>query len=86
MIIIWTNLVDFEFSMLYTKILPQSFFGSGDDFQVFTIYGHGGHLVQLHGTFEQIGNTVSTKGPMWNLVKIAQAVSEKKTFKNYRIL
>ena len=36
--------------------------------------------------FEQIGNTLLTEGPMRNLVKIAQAVSEKKTFKNYTIL
>ena len=35
--------------------------------------------------FDQIGNTLSTEGPMWNLVKTAQAVSEK-TFKNYAIL
>ena len=31
---------------------------------------------------KQIGNTLLTEGPMWNLVKIAQIVSEKKTFKN----
>ena len=30
--------------------------------------------------------TPSTEGPMWNLVKIGQAVSEKKTFKDYEIL
>ena len=38
--------------------------------------------------FEQIGNTLLTEGPLWNLVKItqAQAVKEKKTFKNYTIL
>ena len=36
--------------------------------------------------FEQIGNTLLTEGPMWNLVKIAQMVSEKQTFKNYTIL
>ena len=36
--------------------------------------------------FEQIGNTLPTEGPVRNLVKIAQAVSEKKTFKNYTIL
>ena len=36
--------------------------------------------------FEQIGKSLWTEGPMWNLVKIAQAVSEKKTFKNYTIL
>ena len=35
--------------------------------------------------FEQIGNTLLTEGPMWNLVKISQTVSEK-TFKNYTIL
>ena len=32
--------------------------------------------------FEQIVNTLSTQSPIGNLVKIAQAVSEKKTFKN----
>ena len=36
--------------------------------------------------FEQIGNTHSTEGPMCNLVKIAQVLSEKKTFKYYTIL
>ena len=36
--------------------------------------------------FEQIDNTISTKSPVWNLVKIGQAVSEKKTFKDYDIL
>ena len=35
--------------------------------------------------FEQTGNTLSTEDPMRNLVKIAQAVSEKK-FKNCTIL
>ena len=35
--------------------------------------------------FEQIDNTPSTEGPMWNLVKIGQAVSEK-MFKDYEIL
>ena len=28
--------------------------------------------------FEQCVNTLSTESPMWNLVKIARAVSEKK--------
>ena len=35
--------------------------------------------------FDQIVNTPSKEGPMWNLVKIGQAVSEK-TFKDYAIL
>ena len=33
--------------------------------------------------FEQIGNTLLIEGPMWNLVKIAQAVSETKTLHNF---
>ena len=36
--------------------------------------------------FEEIGNTLSTEDLVWNLVNIAHAVSEKKTFKNYAIL
>ena len=34
--------------------------------------------------FEQTDNMPSTEGPRWNLVKIGQAVSEKKTFKDYK--
>ena len=39
--------------------------------------------ILFNGTepFEHIGNIFSTEGPMWNLMKTAQAVSEKKTFK-----
>ena len=29
--IIWTNLVDLASTMLYTKIQPQSFLGSGEE-------------------------------------------------------
>ena len=36
--------------------------------------------------FDQIVNTLSTEGPMRNLVKIAQALLEKKTLKNFTIL
>ena len=36
--------------------------------------------------FEQTVNIPSTEGPMWNLVKIGQAVSEKKTIKDFLIL
>ena len=36
--------------------------------------------------FEQIDNTPSTEGRKSNLVKLGQAVSEKKTFKDYEIL
>ena len=34
-IIIWTSLVDLASLMLYTKIQPQSFLGSGEDFKCF---------------------------------------------------
>ena len=36
--------------------------------------------------FEQSVNIPSTEGPIWNLVKIGQAVSEKKTFKDFKVL
>ena len=36
--------------------------------------------------FEEIVNILSTEGPIWYLVKIVQAISEKKTFKNNIIL
>ena len=86
--IFWTNLVNLESPMLHTKIQSQNFLGSGEEnFKCFTIYVHGSHHV-FNGAepFEEIVNTLSTKGPMWNLVKIAQAISEKKTFKNNIIL
>ena len=35
---------------------------------------------------EQIDNMASTEGPKCNLVKIGQALSEKKPFKDYKIL
>ena len=38
----------------------------------------------LFSGMDQIDNTL--QGYMWNLVKIAQAVSEKKTMNNYTIL
>ena len=36
--------------------------------------------------FEQSVSIPSTKGPMWNLVKIGQVVSEKKTFTDFMVL
>ena len=36
--------------------------------------------------FEQIDNMPSTEGPKCKLLKIGQAVSEEKTFKDYDIL
>ena len=43
--------------------------------------GMGAILFNGAEPFEQIVNTLSTEDPTWNLVKIAQAISEK-TFKN----
>ena len=40
----------------------------------------------MQNCFEQSDNMPLTEGPMCNLVKIGQAVSEKKTFKDYEIL
>ena len=44
--------------------------------------------ILFNGTepFKQIGKTLSTEGPMGNLVKIAQVISVEKTFKSYTIL
>ena len=36
--------------------------------------------------FKQIVNILSKEGPMWNMEKIAQAVSEKKIFKDNSFL
>ena len=85
---IWINLADLETAMLYTKIQPQSFPGSREeDLQMFLPYmGMATILFNSAEPFEQTGKTFSTEGPMWNLVKIVQAVSEKKTFKKYTIL
>ena len=43
-VIIWTHLVALEYPMLHIKFQGYRPFDSGDDFKVFTIYGHGGHL------------------------------------------
>ena len=64
------------FVYLQEKTGPDSFF---------TMYGHCGILCKSVEPFEQIVNIPLTEGPMWNLVKIGQAVSEKETFKAYTI-
>ena len=43
-------------------------------------------LVNSAEPFKRIVNILSTEGPMWNLVKTVQAVSEKKIFKDFTIL
>ena len=69
--------------MLYTKIQPQSFLGSGEeDFYMFFItFGHGGHLVQW---FKIIGTNCQypfNRMPHVKSWKTGQTVSEK-TFKD----
>ena len=73
--------------MLYTKIQPQSFLGSGEEhFQEFLPYmDMAAILFNCAEPFERIGNTFSTEGIFeiwWKLLKLFQ----KKTFKNYTIL
>ena len=57
-------------------IQPQRFFGAGEeDIKVFLSYmGMAPILFNGVEPFEHIINTLSTEGPMWNLLKIAQAV------------
>ena len=78
-VILLTNLVDLKSSMLYTKIQLQSFLDSGEDEYslLLCVLFYEAILFSDAELFEQIDNTLSTEGPMWNLVKIAQAVSEK---------
>ena len=74
--------------MLYTKIQPQTFLGSWEKgfLSVLTYMGMSVSLFKSAKPFKQTVNILLTEGPMWNLVKIAQAISENKTFKKYRIL
>ena len=70
--------------MLFTKIEPQSFFGSGEN----TLPYMGMAAILFNGVepFEQIVKTPSAEGPMWNLAEIGQAVSDNNLFKDYTIL
>ena len=74
--------------MLYNKIQPWSFLCSGEeDFKVFLPYtGMAAILFNDAEPLEYIDNTPSTERLIWNLVKIGQAVSEKKMFTDYEIL
>ena len=44
--IILATLIDLPSSIICANIQPQGILYSGEDFKVFTIYGHGGHLGQ----------------------------------------
>ena len=70
-IIIWTNLVDLASPMLYTKILPQSFLGSGGGFEVFlTIWAWQPSCSILQNHLIKLLVPLSQKLPCeWNLLK-----------------
>ena len=84
-LIILTNLVDLESPMLYTKIQPQSFLEL--EKKIFKCFYHiwawqpSCSMIQNH--LNSV-NIPSTEGPMWNLVKIGQVVSEM--FKDFMVL
>ena len=74
MIVIWTNLVELQSSMLYIMIQLQSFLGSGEeDFQEFLPYmDMVAILFNCAVPFEQIVNTLLKEGPCeiwWKLLK-----------------
>ena len=66
MIINIKNLVGLESPMLFTKIQPQGFLGSGkEDFYVFLPYmDMAAILFEGAKSFEQIVNNLSTEGTM----------------------
>ena len=89
MIIIRTNLVDLESTMLYAKIQPQSFLGSGEEhFQECLPFTRmSAILFNCAGPFEQTGKTHLTEGD-WSHVKSGKNCSNgfEKKFKNYTII
>ena len=85
MTVIWTNLVDFESPMLYMvpRFCLKAFLVLEKKiFKCFLSY-RAMAAILFNGTepFEQIVSILSTECPVWNLVNIAQAVSEKKYLK-----
>ena len=62
-------------------IQPQCFLGSGErDLQMFYHISAWRPSCSMNAEqFEHIINTLTTEDPMWNLVKFAHDVSEKKT-------
>ena len=65
-VIIWTNLVDTESPMLYTKIQPQSFLSSGEEDckSVLPYMGMAAILSNDAKPLEWIVKILSTEGPM----------------------
>ena len=79
LIIVWTNLVVPEYQMLHTKFQGHQPFGFERDFlNVFTIYGHGGHLGYVTKPCEVTSIPPSHESTTWNLASIGLAVIEEK--------
>ena len=80
-----TNLVDFDSSWCTLRF--RSFFVLEKKIlSVLPYMGMAAMLFSGADPFGQFVNTLSTEGPMWNLAKIVQAISKKKTFKGFTIL
>ena len=73
--------------MLYNKIQPWNVLGSKEEYFKWLLpyMRIAAILFNDAEPFAQNDNTLSTEGPLWYLVKIGQAVSEK-MFKDYEIL
>ena len=63
--------------MLFTKIQPWSFLGSGEDLGFFTIYGMAAILINRPWPFVQIFNNPLTEGSTSSLKKIGPGFSEE---------
>ena len=69
---------------LYKKFQGCLFLGFGEEdfLGVFTMYGHGGHLVSRLRPFEQFFVLLIPGGSVWNMVTIGPRVSEQNVFEN----
>ena len=69
--------------MTYAKIQPQGILNSGEeDFKVFTIYGHGGHLGQWTATILAIFRSPKLRRLHMKFEQYWLRASDKKLFEN----
>ena len=70
--------------MFHTTFHDNRLTGSGEEdfWRVFTLYGHGGHLIMWPGPREQNFVPLSHGCSTWNLTPIGLVVSEEKIFEN----
>ena len=87
MIIIFTDLVELEPSMLYTKIQPQSPFDAEEgDFKEVSFLPYMDILFSCAESFEQIGNTLSTESPCEIWLKLLKQFQRRRRLKQFTIL